>query len=144
MSSPFTNIACCIDESAASVLALAEARRLRALGPGRLSVLHAPADMVAYPTIALTAWLRHPSELRSDAEAWLGKQVAEGEVPILLSGYPPATACEWALHAGCDLMVVAAHRTVTERVFLGGFATFVAYHAPCAVLLIRPAQAPSE
>jgi nucleotide-binding universal stress UspA family protein len=140
MSSPYADIACCIDESDASGLALAEARRLRALGPGALNVLHAPADLVAYPSIPLTAWVRHPSELAADAERWLDEQVRTGETPVLLSGYPAAAACEWARLAGCDLIVAAAHRSVAERVLLGGFATYLAYHAPCPVLLVRPTE----
>ena len=40
MASPYPHIACCIDQSEASGRALAEARRLRAFGAGRLSLVH--------------------------------------------------------------------------------------------------------
>ncbi len=137
---PYLNIACCIDESDASRFALSEARRLRALGPGELHVLHAPGDVIAYPAHPLTAWLRHPVELRADAERWLDEQISVGETPIVLSGHPATAACEWAREAGCDLIVAAAHRSTAERALLGGFATYLAYHAPCKVLLVRPHQ----
>lgn len=144
MSSPYATIACCIDSSEASALALSEARRLRAFGPGTLNVLHAPEEIIAYPSIALSAWIRHPSELLADAQVWLEAQIRDGEVPVLLSGYPPAAACRWAQEAGCDLLVAAAHRSLTNRLFVGGFATYVAYHAPCAVLLVRPSLPKAE
>ena len=40
MASPYPHIACCLDQSEASGRALAEARRLRAFGAGRLSLVH--------------------------------------------------------------------------------------------------------
>ena len=38
-----------------------------------------------------------------------------------------------------DLAVASAHRGRATRALLGGFASYVAYHAPCPVLLVRPA-----
>jgi nucleotide-binding universal stress UspA family protein len=37
--------------------------------------------------------------------------------------------------------VAAAHRGLVERAMLGGFAAYVAYHAPCPVLLVHPPEA---
>ncbi|HSJ73798.1 MAG TPA: universal stress protein, partial [Miltoncostaeaceae bacterium] len=55
---------------------------------------------------------------------------------------PPRAACKYAADAGIDLLVAAAHRGLVERAMLGGFAAYVAYHAPCPVLLVHPRTAP--
>ena len=39
---------------------------------------------------------------------------------------------------GVDLIVAAARRGFMERVMLGGFASRLAYSAPCSLLLIHP------
>ena len=43
-----------------------------------------------------------------------------------------------------DLIVGSAHRGVVARTMLGGFAGYVAYHAPCPVLLVHPTAAAGE
>jgi nucleotide-binding universal stress UspA family protein len=51
---------------------------------------------------------------------------------------PPKAACHYLAEAGIDLLVAAAHRGLVDRAMLGGFAAYVAYHAPCSVLLVHP------
>jgi len=140
---PYAHIACCIDESEGAERALTEARRLRALGPGRLSVV----TVAAYPLL-VDGDGEDPDDIEAVAERWLERRmrdVPEG-APVLLHGFPPVAVCEWAREARPDLLVAGAHRSRVERALLGSFAAYLAHHAPCAVLLVRPAHAaaPSE
>jgi nucleotide-binding universal stress UspA family protein len=137
--SPYAHIACCIDDSDASRLALDEARRLRSLAPGRLSLVHVAQWPPPYAG-GFGVWLPEPELLFSEAREWLDAQAAavpEAE-PVFLEGYPAAEACEWALEAGVDLMVAASHRGVAARITLGSFAHYLIHHAPCPVLIARP------
>jgi nucleotide-binding universal stress UspA family protein len=40
------------------------------------------------------------------------------------------------------VLVAARHRGVVERMLVGSFAGHLMHHAPCAVLLIPPDEAP--
>jgi universal stress protein A len=137
--SPYPHIACCIDDSEASRLALDEARRLRSLAPGRLSLVHVAQWPPPYAG-GFGVWLPDPELLFSQARDWLTAQAAavpEAEA-VFLEGYPAAEACEWALEAGVDLMVAASHRGAAARITLGSFAHYLIHHAPCPVLIARP------
>lgn len=139
MDAPYRHIACCLDESQASTRALAEARRLRALGQGRLTLLHVAQLSLPYSG-GFGAWVPNPSDLRAAAEEWLAgvaAEVPEGE-PVLLDGHPPTEACAWAERQAVDLLVCAAHRSLVQRMTLGSFAHHLVSHAPCAVLVLRP------
>jgi nucleotide-binding universal stress UspA family protein len=137
---PYAHIACAVDDSPAARRALDEAVRLRALGPGRLSVVHV---MEAIPMAALmgegAAFYADDPVIEQRTRDWLDGVAKEvrGE-PVFLTGYPPAAVAEWARAAEVDLLVAAAHRGRVERLLLGSFASFLAHHAPCAVLLVRP------
>lgn len=141
MSEPvFDHIAVCVDRSAAADAALAEARRLHAAAPGgRLSLVHVAPWPLLY-TDEGGAWSPDPEDIASAARAWLDETVSE--VPsaegVLLDGYPPAAACDWAAQHEVDLLVAASHRGLVERVLLGSFAGYLVRNAPCAVLLTRP------
>ncbi len=136
---PYRHIAVCVDDSPGSDRALDEAVRLRALGPGRLSVVHA----ATWP-LGVGAGLGYVPDIQPvfDGErTWLEKRVAglEGAVPVLLIGHPPLVVPQWATSSGCDLLVASAHRGMFARMALGSFAATLAYHSPCSVLLVRPA-----
>jgi len=138
--SPYTHIACCIDDSEASRLALAEARRLRSLAPGRLSLVHVAQWPPPYVG-GFGVWLPDPDLLFEGARDWLADQAAavpEAEA-VFLEGSPAAEACEWAGTAGVDLIVAASHRGLAARMRLGSFAHYLIHHAPCPVLIVRPA-----
>ena len=138
---PFLHIVCCIDDSDASRLALDEARRLRAIGPGRLTVLHAYSLPSAYMALAEgMSWLPNTTTYASAASAWLKSQVQDDEEAVVVEGHAGYNACQWSEANGADLMVAAAHRGLAARVMLGSFAGYLAYHAPCSVLLVRPAE----
>jgi nucleotide-binding universal stress UspA family protein len=139
MTNNFAHIACCIDHSDASMHALDQAIRLRAAGDGRLSLLHvAPWPMVIAGHGA--AWVPDPAIIMAGAKEWLDGVVAAhpGTEGVLLEGYPPAAACDWAADAEVDLLVAASSRGLFDRVLLGSFAGYLTRHAPCAVLLTRP------
>ncbi|MGD9696301.1 MAG: universal stress protein [Thermoleophilia bacterium] len=138
MDAPYRHIAVCLDDSDAARRALDEARRLRALGQGRLTLLH----VVQYP-LPYTTGLGlgpDPADLNRAAAAWLAqvaRDVPEGET-VQLEGYPPSEACEWAEKQAVDLLVCAAHRNLAQRLALGSFAHHLVNHAPCPVLVLRP------
>ena len=56
----------------------------------------------------------------------------------VIEGYPPDAVVRWAVKNSVDLIVAGSHRGLVQRMFLGGFATYLAAHAPCSVLLVRP------
>jgi nucleotide-binding universal stress UspA family protein len=140
MPAPYGTIACFVDGGPASRVAFEEAAALRALAPGELKVVH----VLAEPAMLLSTPFAGPPptiyDERGAAGEWLAAQI--GETPnaeaVLLRGYPPRAACNYAASAGIDLIVAAAHRGIVDRAMLGGFASYVAYHAPCPVLLVHP------
>lgn len=139
MTAPYAHIGCCVDDSEASQRAVAEAVRLRGLGPGLLSLVFAAPQPLVYTGMAGEA-APDPADLASAAKRWLDGLAAgvPGAEGVLLTGYPPVAVCDWARDVGCDLLVAAAHRGRVERMLLGSFAAYLAYHAPCPVLLVRP------
>jgi nucleotide-binding universal stress UspA family protein len=135
---PFAHIACCVDDSDASRRALAEASRLRALAPGRLSLVHAapnPLLEVAVPG----GFAPSPRDLAVVEETWLRHLAAHtpGAEAVALSGAAEEAVLEWADGAAPDLIVAAAHRGPLERAVVGSFAARMALDAPCPVLLTR-------
>jgi nucleotide-binding universal stress UspA family protein len=139
MTTTFAHIACCIDQSDASMQALDQAVRLHESGGGRLSFLH----VAAWPYVVAghgASWVPDPTIILAGVKEWLDGVVAShpGTDGVLLEGYPSAVACDWAAEAGVDLIVAASSRGLFDRVLLGSFAGYLARHAPCAVLLTRP------
>ena len=59
---------------------------------------------------------------------------------VLLHGRPGVAVCEWAETTDVDVLVAGSHRGLLDRALLGSFAGYIAYHAPCAVHLVRPAK----
>lgn len=135
---PYAHVACCIDDSEASMRALAEARRLRALGPGRLSLVHvAPRALIEDPVPG--GGPGAPRDIATDQRDWLVATAAAvpGAEAVPLTGVAADTAVAWAREAGPDLIVAAAHRGALERALLGSFAGHLAREAPCPALLTR-------
>jgi nucleotide-binding universal stress UspA family protein len=135
---PFRHIAVCVDDSEPSRRSLNEAVRLARLGAETLSIVH----VLPWPPSHLTmgyALVPDPTTTFSDSQEWLNDLVAATGigVPVLLKGDPPRAVSAWAREAAPDVLICAAHRGLWERVLLGSFATYVAYHAPCDVLLTR-------
>lgn len=131
---PYAHIACCVEDSPGSRRALEEARRLRAFGRGRLTIVHVTPSLygesLALPPV---------DDITTAASTWLTTEFAHvaGAELVLLSGLS-AGVCDWAREACPDLLLAGAHRGRRDRLTLGSFAGCVAYHAPCNVLLVRP------
>lgn len=141
MTAPYAHIACCVDGSEGSALALAEARRLHDLGDSRLSLVHvASAGMMFAGTPE--APLTDVEDALHSSQRWLAELAGgvPGAEPVLLEGDPPGAVVEWARDQGPDLLVAASSRGFLERLLLGSFATHLARHAPCSVLLVRPPE----
>jgi len=139
MPAPYRKIACFIEESHASDLALQEALALRSLAPGELHVVHVATR--PYPLFVGMYGSIPPVEQYADAAGdWLRDRVEDvpGAMPRLLEGWAPRAACQYVAREDIDLLEAAAHRGLVERAMLGGFAAYVAYHAPCSVLLVHP------
>ncbi len=140
---PYEHIAVCVEhQSEMSIKSLDAARRLRAFGPGRLTLVHVLLQPVVYPALpgsGVQTWMPNPLEYREAAEEWLTGMAQPGEERVVLEGYAPEAACRWAGEAGVDLIVAAAHRGLVDRMLLGSFAGYLVRHAPCPVLLVRPA-----
>jgi nucleotide-binding universal stress UspA family protein len=145
VSERYEHVACFVDESEAAREALDHAQRLHdQLGAARLSIVHLipppvyfgvyyPPRDTAPPTIP--QWLR-------DLEG----EVPGAEVVFIdsFSAYPPAEAVRWAGSESVDLAVAASHRGVFQRMVVGSFAGYLAYHAPCPVVLIPPSMREQE
>ena len=139
MDAPYRHIACCLDDSDASRRALAEARRLRALGPGRLTLLHVVEFPIPYAT-GLGGWVPNPVDLVDVARRWLEEataDVSEAEL-VVLEGHPAGEVCDWAAANAVDLVVCAGHRNLAARITLGSFAHYLVNHSPAPVLVMRP------
>ena len=66
------------------------------------------------------------------------KHCHPGAEPHVLQGHPPDAVCTWAADNGVDLLVAGAERGKMQRLLLGSFATHLARHASCDILLARP------
>jgi nucleotide-binding universal stress UspA family protein len=142
---PYRHIACAVDGAPVSAVAADEAARLHTLGGERLTYLYALESALivgSYPSdYAVPA---SQVALVAQARDWLNDVAAEhGGGAELVTGYPPAAVVEWATANAADLIVAGAHRGIIDRMFLGGFAAYLAGHAPCPVLLIRPHRGPA-
>jgi nucleotide-binding universal stress UspA family protein len=118
---------------------LAEGVRLADGDPSKLRIVHvvAPPRAVVSGAFALFTPLW---EAVDDGRAWVEKVAASipGSTPVFLEGPPVRAVTEWLEREGIDLVVAAASRGRAERALLGGFASHLAYHAPCSVLFVHP------
>jgi nucleotide-binding universal stress UspA family protein len=145
MAAPYLHIACCVDRSEASRAVVQEGVRLRALGPGRVTLVHVSEWGIlfgAYPGVTAT----DPDVIRADSNHWLHELVAAtpGAEGVFLDGYPPAVVCDWSAEHAVDLIIAASSRGVVDRVLLGSFAGYLARHAPCSIMLTRPQHTVTE
>jgi nucleotide-binding universal stress UspA family protein len=140
MNRPYRAIACCVDRDPMAAAVLAEGVRLADGDLTKLRIVHvvAPPRAIVSGPFAYVAPLW---EAADDARAWIEDLAAAlpGARPVLLEGPPVRSIMEWVQEEGIDLLVAAASRGRLERSLLGGFASHLAYHAPCSVLFIHPA-----
>ncbi len=143
MDRPYRMIACCVDRDPMARQVIEEARALACGDPFRVVHVVAPPHTLVTGPFAYVAPI---VEMRAEAEAWMAdllSDLPEAEA-VLLEGSPPRELCSWARESGTDLIVAAAYRSRMERAMLGGFATHVAYNAPCSVLLVHQAAVPAD
>lgn len=146
----FDHIAVCVDGSETDQRLLARAVALRdAVGAETLSVVHvAPlpippvasdSTMLGGPGLAVA--YTDPTPFIEASREMVDRIIAgvPGAQGVLLDGHPAAAVCDWAEGAGVDVIVAGSHRGFWDRVTLGSFASNLAHHAPCSVLLVRPA-----
>ncbi len=136
---PPPRIACLIDDSPASDVAVAEAVRLRALSPGRLSLVHV-APPRAVLAAGLSPWEIDEEDPLRPPRRWLEERAAAvpGAEPELLSGPTVGeVANAWLEEEGVGLVVAAAHGGRVRRAVLGSVAQDLAYSAPCNLLIAR-------
>jgi len=139
MQKPYRAIACCIDRDEMTGAVLAEGVRLADGDFSRLRIVHVvapPRAVVSGPFAYVTPlW-----EEVEDARAWVADVAATlpGAEPLVLSGPPVRAVTEWVEREGIEIIVAAASRGRVERTLLGGFASHLAYHAPCPVLFVHP------
>ena len=139
MEKPYRAIACCIDRDEMTGAVLAEGVRLADGDLSRLRIVHVVAPPRALVASAF-AYMTPLWEAVEDGRAWVEGLAASipGSRPVLLEGAPVRAVVDWVQEEGIDLLVAAASRGVMERALLGGFASHLAYHAPCSVLFVHP------
>ncbi len=135
MANGYRHIACCLDGCAVGDAALAAAIRMRALGDGRLTLVHVMEPDIAYAGFSTDVGIKDPDQCRTWMESVLA--LAPGAEGVLLEGSAPSATCEWAASNDVDLIVAVRHRGRAERILLGSFAQHLAHHAPCEVLLVK-------
>lgn len=140
MTTAFYSIGCCIDRSDAVQAVIDEGVRLRELGD--VASIHLVHVVEPAPVLHAGPYTYvEPSAVAIDeAREWMDARVAEvgGASGIVLEGGEPGRAvCDWAAESGVDLLIVAPHRGVVDRILHGSFAAHLTYHAPCPVLMLR-------
>jgi nucleotide-binding universal stress UspA family protein len=136
---PYGAIACCIDRFEMTDAVLAEGVRLADGDPTRLRIVHVVAPPRAVVSGAFS-YITPLWEAVDDAREWLEGIAATipGSQAVLLEGPPVRAVMEWVEREGIDILVAAASRGRPTRALLGGFASHLAYHAPCSVLFVHP------
>lgn len=142
MKEPYSAIACCIDRDDMKDAVLAEGVRLADGDLTKLRIVHVVAPPRAVVSGAF-AYVTPLWEAVDDGRAWVQEVAATlpGAQAVLLEGPPARVVSDWVEANGIDLIVAAASRGVMERALLGGFASHLAYHAPCSILFVHPLAA---
>jgi nucleotide-binding universal stress UspA family protein len=139
MGERITHIACCVDGSPASNLALERAIRLRdQLGAERLDIVY-----IVPPAVYFGIYYPPQATDPPETPEWLtemGTRTPHSNVVMIdsFANYPPAAASRWAEDEQVDLIVAASHQGAFRRMAVGSFAGYLAYHANCPVMLIPP------
>ena len=139
MRPPYRTIACCIDRDEMTDAVLAEGARLADGDLTRLRIVHVVPPPRALVSGAF-AYVTPLWEALDDARDWLDGIAATmpGSQAVLLEGPPVRVVSDWLEREGIDILVAAASRGRATRALLGGFASHLAYNAPCSVLFVHP------
>ena len=148
----YHHVACCVEGSLAHKAVLTAGLRFLDPENGTLTLIHVitqPIAMMATPAPDI-------SGLFESAEHWLNDVVRETQEEVtksgssakvdgvLLEGHPGISVVAWTRRSDVELVVAASHRGHFDRALLGSFATYVAYHSPCDVHLVRPSTTPVD
>jgi len=148
----YRHVACCVEGSLAHNAVIEAGIRFLDSEHGTLTLVHAvtqPIAMMATPAPDI-------SGLFESSEHWLNALVHETQQElhtagsgakvdgVLLEGHPGISVVGWAKRSDVDLVVAASHRGHFDRALLGSFATYIAYHSPCDVHLVRPDMSTAE
>ncbi len=130
-------------EQAASLLA-----RLPHSNPLELTVLAVTPMLDFHGSIEVVEWMKHSKEgekLKGLEACHRIERVFEGAnakvTSQVVDGHPGSTIVAQAESLGAELVVLGAVGLNTlNRLMLGSVSDFVATHAPCSVLVVRPNQ----
>ncbi len=117
-----------------------------------LTVLSVVPSFELHGSREVIDWVKHNSELEKKRAAELCGRVerafegADATVEaVVVEGHPAKTIVEQAKSRGIELVVIGARgHSVIARILLGSVSDFVATHAHCSVLLVRPDNKPTE
>ena len=142
MASLIRHIACCIDDSPASEVALGYTRELVAATGARFTLVHAgPFPLLVDEVNGRTVVRRE--DLNAAARAWLERRARDepGAAGAFVQGVAGPALCEWAADAGVDLLVTGGGNGRLRGLLLGSVSRHLVDHAPCPVLVVRRPQA---
>jgi len=140
----WAHVACCVARDGRADEILEAARQVADDVGARLTVVHgAPRPVLEEP--AGRGGVARPGDPSRVASEWLAEIAgAYGADAALIVGTVPAAVCAWAVRAGPDVLVVGATRGPVTRALAGGFASHLAYHASCDVLVVRAPAAEED
>ncbi len=118
-----------------------------------VSTVEFPTMLASDPFIGASAEYYDAVEKAGHAQAKAAAEQAETQIRLLfpevslniiseaVSGSPQRVLVEEATEWGADLIVVGSHGYgFWERTLLGSVSNSVVHHAPCSVLVVRPAK----
>jgi nucleotide-binding universal stress UspA family protein len=139
----YERVACCVDLTDRSRLVQARAAEVADMAGARLTIVHvtpppatAPSGVIPTSTTPAGAIVDMHAHLDSWIEE-LASRDADADAVLIESLDVGHALCEWAEEDGISLIVMGAREggAVTK---LGSTATYMARHAPCDVLIVRP------
>jgi len=129
-------VAACVDGDDHTKRVLDAASRVSGAYGAKMDALYVVEDLRAYVE---SNWAPDPQEWQKEWRATMDEMLghAECEQHVLEGPFVGPAIRDWAERSDVDLLTLAAHRGVPERIFLGGVAGYLAHHAPCDVLISR-------
>ncbi|MDX2086471.1 MAG: universal stress protein [Kofleriaceae bacterium] len=144
----FTKITCATDFSPGAQVALRVAARLAVQTGAQLEIVHAwalpviPVDAYAFPANVVDQLVEDARRGLAEAAATVREMgIANATTKLLEGGAGEVITDELERDTTVDLVVVGTHgRTGLPRMLVGSVAERIVRHAPCSVLVVRPAS----
>ena len=129
-------VAACIDGNEGSQAVLETAARVSAAHDAMLSAVHVADDLRVYVEYG---WAPDSPDWEERWRATMDELVGDLECErVVLDGTQVGpTIRDWADDESIDLLVLAAHRKLAERMFVGGVAGYLAHHSSSDLLISR-------